>query len=173
MEIDPVHPVTRAAGHPGAYKMTVARPRTLDGSRIGWTRLCSGPKDTPTARPVTDTITVRYPNNGHYQRSDFSPHKTYTGMSYADGGFYVWRGNAFLMAGSEVYSCKRTQLPTGVAAPPATQSRVRCDACGRGSANFLKLRALQATSRSDCTSGDCVAAGPSRTQHYQHHLVAT
>ena len=43
-----------------------------------------GPKDTSTVRPVTDTITVRCPHNGHYQRSDFSPHKTYPCMSYVD-----------------------------------------------------------------------------------------
>ena len=27
---------------------------------------------------ITDTLTVRPPHNGHFQRSDFSPHKTYT-----------------------------------------------------------------------------------------------
>ena len=41
-----------------------------------------GPEDTSTVRPVTDTTTVRCPHNGHYQRSDFSPHKTYPCMSY-------------------------------------------------------------------------------------------
>eukprot|EP01043_Picozoa_sp_COSAG02_P033629 COSAG02_NODE_2304_length_9182_cov_12.195530_6_plen_145_part_00 len=35
-----------------------------------------------------------------------------------------WRGNAFLMAGSGFYPCKRTQLPTGVGALRVSAARV-------------------------------------------------
>ena len=71
------------------------------------------------------------PHNGHFQRSDFSPHKTYTGMSYvAFCRVCWWCSRRLQLVALRVPLCGC--WCSGIARFDATGERVPLDAAAKG-----------------------------------------